>query len=42
MTAEEAGGRLTDASGARTIDAGHSVTSNGVLHDEVLRGLGDR
>ena len=37
---EEAGGRLTDASGARTIDAGHSVTSNGALHDDVLRVLG--
>ena len=37
---EEAGGRLTDAWGARTIDAGHSVTSNGALHDDVLRVLG--
>ena len=38
---EEAGGRLTDASGLRTIDAGHSVTSNGALHDEVLRVLAE-
>ena len=37
---EEAGGRLTDAAGARTIDAGHSVTSNAALHAEVLRALG--
>ena len=37
---EEAGGRLTDAAGARTIDAGHSVTSNAVLHAQVLRALG--
>lgn len=36
---EEAGGRLTDASGARTIDAGHSVTSNAAIHETVLRVL---
>ena len=36
---EEAGGRLTDASATRTIDAGHSVTSNAVLHDQVMRVL---
>ena len=38
---EEAGGRLTDAAGARTIDAGHSVTSNAALHAEVMRALGE-
>ena len=36
---EEAGGRLTDGSGARTIDAGYSITSNAALHAEVLRVL---
>lgn len=36
---EEAGGRLTDIDGTATIDAGHCVTTNGPLHDEVLRAL---
>jgi histidinol-phosphatase len=36
---EEAGGRLTDLTGRPTIEAGHCVTSNGRLHDEVLRRL---
>jgi histidinol-phosphatase len=39
---EEAGGRLTDVDGARTIDAPSSVGSNGLLHDEVLRRLRER
>ncbi len=34
---EEAGGRLTGDDGTRSIDIPASVTSNGVLHDEVLR-----
>lgn len=33
---EEAGGRLTDIDGVPTIDAGHCITTNGALHDEVL------
>lgn len=33
---EEAGGRLTDFSGARRIDNLEMVASNGLLHDEVL------
>ncbi|MSQ42120.1 MAG: histidinol-phosphatase [Dehalococcoidia bacterium] len=36
---EEAGGRLTDIEGRTTIEAGHSITTNGVLHDDVLRRL---
>ena len=36
---EEAGGRLTDGAGRRTIDAGYSVTSNGAIHDTLLRAL---
>src|SRR5207244_618508 len=36
---EEAGGALTDDTGARTIEARHCVTSNGTLHAEVLRVL---
>ena len=33
---EEAGGRMTDLEGNAVFDAGHSVTSNGRLHDDVL------
>ncbi|MGE3857547.1 MAG: inositol monophosphatase family protein [Dehalococcoidia bacterium] len=36
---EEAGGRLTDGAGARTIDAGYSVTSNAAIHETLLRAL---
>jgi histidinol-phosphatase len=36
---EEAGGRLTDLEGRPTIEAGHCITSNGVLHEDVLRRL---
>ncbi len=36
---EEAGGRVTDVSGARRIDAPSFVGSNGLLHDELLRRL---
>lgn len=36
---EEAGGRMTDIEGVARIDAGHCITSNGALHDEVLRTL---
>ena len=39
---EEAGGRVTDALGERRIDAASFVATNGLLHDEVLRRLGDR
>ncbi len=33
---EEAGGRLTDLDGSRTIHSGTVLASNGLLHDEVL------
>jgi histidinol-phosphatase len=36
---EEAGGRATSVAGARTIYAGDFVSSNGLLHDAVLRAL---
>ena len=34
---EEAGGRFTDMTGARRIDAGCAVATNGLLHEEVVR-----
>jgi histidinol-phosphatase len=36
---EEAGGRMTDLGGRRTIRGGNVVTSNGRVHDEVLAEL---
>lgn len=36
---EEAGGRLTDIDGVARLDAGHCITTNGVLHEAVLRVL---
>jgi histidinol-phosphatase len=36
---EEAGGRMTDIEGVARIDAGHCITSNGRIHEEVLRVL---
>lgn len=33
---EEAGGRLTDDAGEPVIDHGHAVTSNGLVHEELL------
>jgi histidinol-phosphatase len=32
----EAGGRFSDLSGAATIDGGHGLGSNGLVHDELL------
>ena len=37
---QEAGGRFTDLTGAARPDAGSAVSTNGHLHDEVLRLLG--
>lgn len=45
VIAEEAGGRFTDLEGNRRVDGGDAVTTNGLLHDEVLaimRGEGER
>ena len=36
---EEAGGRFTDLSGAARVDGGSAVSSNGLLHAEVLSAL---
>jgi histidinol-phosphatase len=36
---EEAGGRFTDLSGVARIDGGSAVSSNGLLHDEVLAAM---
>ena len=36
VVVEEAGGRFTDLSGAARIDGGSAVSTNGLLHDEVL------
>jgi histidinol-phosphatase len=33
---EEAGGRFTDLGGAARPDGGNALSSNGLLHDEVL------
>ena len=38
---EEAGGRFTNLEGERTADGGSAVSSNGLLHDEVLAALAD-
>lgn len=36
---EEAGGRFSDFAGERRIDSGTAVTSNGLLHDELLAAI---
>ena len=40
VVVREAGGRLTDLDGAERADGGDGVSSNGLLHDEVLAALG--
>jgi len=44
VVVQEAGGRLTDVTGAVRADGGNAVTTNGLLHDDVLDalGVGDR
>jgi histidinol-phosphatase len=37
---EEAGGRLTDLTGAARVDGGNAVSSNGLLHDDLVAALG--
>jgi len=37
---EEAGGRFSDFGGAARIDSGSALTSNGLLHEELLRAVG--
>ena len=36
---EEAGGRMTDIHGARTVHGGSALATNGLLHDEILHRL---
>jgi histidinol-phosphatase len=38
---EEAGGRFSDAAGESRIDSGTAITSNGLLHDELLAAVAD-
>ncbi len=40
LLVEEAGGRFTDRHGTATHETGTAISTNGVLHDEVLRRLG--
>ena len=39
LIVEEAGGRLTDLTGADRADGGNALSSNGLLHDEALAAL---
>ena len=39
IVVEEAGGRMTDVRGERTIHGGSAVASNGILHDEIVARL---
>jgi len=39
---EEAGGRLTDVHGRTRIDSGTAVSSNGLLHDELVAALAEQ
>jgi histidinol-phosphatase len=40
VVVEEAGGRVTDLAGRDGVAGGSAVSTNGLLHDEVLRALG--
>lgn len=40
VVVEEAGGRFTDAAGVARPDGGTGISSNGLLHDELLAALG--
>jgi histidinol-phosphatase len=39
LIVEEAGGRFSDFGGVARPDGGNAVSSNGLLHDEVLAAL---
>ncbi len=41
IVVEEAGGRMTDLHGVRSIHNGSALASNGIVHDEVVRRLAD-
>ena len=36
---DEAGGKMTTVSGENRLDGGSALTTNGALHEEVLRAL---
>ena len=40
IVVEEAGGRMTDIRGERTIHGGSALATNGILHDEIVARLG--
>jgi histidinol-phosphatase len=42
VVVEEAGGRFTDFSGESRIDTGSAVTSNGLVHDELLAAMAEQ
>ena len=42
VVVEEAGGRFSDFSGASRIDTGSAVTSNGLVHDELLAAMAEQ
>jgi histidinol-phosphatase len=39
---EEAGGRFSDRDGRARIDSGTAVTSNGVIHEELLAAIAEQ
>ena len=39
VVVEEAGGRMTDIHGERTVHAGTALATNGILHDEIVERL---
>jgi histidinol-phosphatase len=39
VVVEEAGGRFSDLTGVARFDGGNAVSSNGLLHDDVLAAL---
>lgn len=42
VVVEEAGGRFTDARGESRIDSGTAISSNGLVHDELLAALSEQ
>jgi len=42
VVVEEAGGRFSDFSGKSRIDTGSAVTSNGLVHDELLAAMAEQ
>jgi histidinol-phosphatase len=42
VVVEEAGGRFSDFSGEARIDGGTAISSNGLLHDELLAAMAEQ